>query len=141
MERHGDQYCGFDPKKEVKLVRSCCQKRCTVHTKRNFLGKDPRARPPKRWADQIRQEKNLPLRTIQRTATDRERWKKCVSKKYAKIWRKYENKSYLLRELSASRSKLQTPFWFSKRGKFETYYSKRFAVFTAAQNDTEYFWI
>jgi hypothetical protein len=53
--------------------------------KEDFPGKRPTGRPPKRWADQIRQEMNLPLRTLERTAKDRDRWKKCVSRKCAKI--------------------------------------------------------
>ena len=52
--------------KEVKNMSAMS----TVHTKRIV-------RPLKRWA-QIRQEINLPLETIERTATDRDQWKKCV---------------------------------------------------------------
>ena len=51
----------------------------------SFPGKRPIGRPPKRWSDQIRKETGIPLKTLERTATDRDRWKKFVNKKCAKI--------------------------------------------------------
>jgi len=53
--------------------------------KKEFMGKRPRGRPPKRWMDQIRHDVELPLLTAERIAKNRIKWKECVTKKCAKI--------------------------------------------------------
>ena len=53
--------------------------------KREFTGKRPRGRPPKRWQDLIREDTGLPPLTAERRAQDRERWKDFVKLKCARI--------------------------------------------------------
>ena len=53
--------------------------------KDNFKDKRPHGRPPKRWADQIREDTGLPLLTAEKYAKDRNRWKGCVNKNCARI--------------------------------------------------------
>ena len=52
--------------------------------KEDFVGKRRRGRPRKRWADQVRGDLNIPLRTAERKANDRVIWKDYVKRECAK---------------------------------------------------------
>ena len=53
----------------------------------NFTGKRHCGRPRKRWKDQLREDLNLPLQTLERIAKDRDQWRNVVSMGGARILR------------------------------------------------------
>ena len=53
----------------------------------NFTGKRHCGHPRKRWKDQLREDLNLPLQTLERIAKDRDQWRNVVSMGGARILR------------------------------------------------------